>query len=101
MQNAAAADARLVALTIETRPDYCEPRHIAQMLRYGATRLEIGVQTVFPDVIAAINRGHTARSTVRCLAQCRDAGFKVIAHMMPNLPGVDPRRDLRGFKILF
>ena len=28
----------------------------------------------------------------------KDAGFKVIAHMMPNLPNVDLERDLESFR---
>ncbi|KAH0570425.1 Histone acetyltransferase Elp3 [Spironucleus salmonicida] len=101
VQNAEVSHQKLVALTIETRPDYCEPRHIAQMLRYGTTRLEIGVQSVYPDVIAHINRGHTSRATARCFGQSRDAGFKMIAHMMPNLPLTTVERDIRGFQELF
>lgn len=36
------------------------------MLRYGCTRIEVGVQSVYPDVISAVNRGHTVRSIIRC-----------------------------------
>lgn len=71
------------------------------MLRCGTTRLEIGVQSVYPDVIAAINRGHTVRSVIRCFGQSRDAGFKIICHMMPNLVHTTPQRDIRGFRELF
>lgn len=71
------------------------------MLRYGTTRLEIGVQSVYQDVIAAVNRGHTMRSVYRCFGQARDAGFKIISHMMPNLVHTSVERDLWGFKELF
>ncbi|CAL5972614.1 Histone_acetyltransferase Elp3 [Hexamita inflata] len=101
IQFAARSSCKMVALTLETRPDYCEPRHLAQMLRYGTTRLEIGVQSVYQDVIAAVNRGHTIRSVVRCFGQSRDAGFKMIAHMMPNLVHTSVNRDLWGFRELF
>ncbi|TNJ29826.1 Histone acetyltransferase Elp3 [Giardia muris] len=98
---AARSSVKCVALTIETRPDYCEPRNLADMLRYGTTRLEIGVQTVYDDVCGDINRGHTIRSVIRCLGQSRDAGFKVIAHMMPNLSFTSTIRDVFGFQELF
>ena len=29
---------KCIGLTIETRPDYCLPPHLAQMLSYGCTR---------------------------------------------------------------
>lgn len=31
----------------------------------------------------------------------KDSGFKVVSHMMPNLPNVDLERDLAQFKVLF
>ncbi|KAG9395641.1 Histone acetyltransferase ELP3 [Carpediemonas membranifera] len=85
---------RCVGMTIETRPDFCLPEHIEDMLQYGCTRLEVGVQTVYRDVILAINRGHSVKSVARCFEHCKLAGYKVIAHMMPNLPGVDFYRDV-------
>ncbi|GKT35642.1 Elongator complex protein 3 [Aduncisulcus paluster] len=95
------AKSRCVGLTIETRPDYCLPKHIADMLLYGATRVEVGVQTVYRDVMRAINRGHTIRSVSRCFADLKDSGYKVTAHMMPNLIKTDFMRDLWGFQDLF
>ena len=38
---------RVIGLTIETRPDVCTKVHINEMLEYGATRVELGVQ--FPN----------------------------------------------------
>jgi elongator complex protein 3 len=35
---------RCIGLTIETRPDYFLKPHISQMLMYGCTRVEVGVQ---------------------------------------------------------
>ena len=48
---------KCVGLTIETRPDYCLDRHLSEMLSYGCTRLEIGVQSVYEDVARDTNRG--------------------------------------------
>ncbi|CCO28026.1 elongator complex protein 3 [Rhizoctonia solani AG-1 IB] len=50
---------KAIGITIETRPDYCLRPHLSQMLRYGCTRLEIGVQSVYEDVARDTNRGHT------------------------------------------
>lgn len=41
------SNSKCIGITIETRPDYCLKRHQSDMLRYGCTRLEIGVQSVF------------------------------------------------------
>jgi len=37
---------RCVGLCIETRPDYCGEAEVKRMLEFGATRVEIGVQTL-------------------------------------------------------
>jgi elongator complex protein 3 len=50
---------KCIGITIETRPDYCLPRHLNDMLSYGCTRLEIGVQSTYEDVARDTNRGHT------------------------------------------
>ncbi|KAJ4459042.1 putative Elongator complex protein 3 [Paratrimastix pyriformis] len=92
---------KCIGITIETRPDYCYAPHISDMLNYGCTRLEIGVQTVYEDVAHQVNRGHTVAEVAACFALCKDAGFKVCAHMMPNLPGVPFDRDVEGFQELF
>ena len=52
------------------------------MLRYGCTRLEIGVQSVYEDVARDTNRGHTVRATCESFQMSKDAGFKVVSHMM-------------------
>lgn len=48
--------AKCIGITIETRPDYCLKPHLSQMLAYGCTRLEIGVQSVYEDVARDTNR---------------------------------------------
>ena len=68
-----------------------------QMLSYGCTRLEIGVQSVYEDVARDTNRGHTVRAVCESFQLAKDAGFKVVAHMMPDLPNVGLERDVEGF----
>eukprot|EP01028_Stygiella_incarcerata_P010798 TRINITY_DN5781_c0_g1_i1.p1 TRINITY_DN5781_c0_g1~~TRINITY_DN5781_c0_g1_i1.p1 ORF type:complete len:549 (+),score=119.85 TRINITY_DN5781_c0_g1_i1:228-1874(+) len=92
---------KCVGLTIETRPDYCLGPHLSSMLEYGSTRLEIGVQSVYEDVARDTNRGHSVQSVIQCFRESKDAGFKVVAHMMPDLPNVGFERDIEGFKELF
>ena len=95
------AYSRCVGLTIETRPDHAN-REIADfLLRLGVTRVEVGVQTVFDDVLSKIKRGHTVNDVIKATKTLKDAGFKVVYHYMPGLPGVDLDRDVEGFKELF
>lgn len=67
------------------------------MLRYGCTRLEIGVQSVYEDVARDTNRGHTVAAVVDCFSLAKDAGYKIVTHMMPDLPNVGMARDLAQF----
>ena len=93
--------ARAVALTIETRPDYCFAPHIDDMLSYGCTRVEIGLQSVWNDVLKEVGRGHDHLDVMRSFRDCRRSGLKVCAHMMPDLPLTDFERDVDGFIELF
>ena len=88
---------KCVGITIETRPDYCLDTHLSSMLRYGCTRLEIGVQSLYEDVARDTNRGHTVTAVCHAFALAKDAGFKVVSHMMPDLPNVGLERDLDQF----
>uniref|UniRef100_A0A0V0GAF1 Elongator complex protein 3 n=1 Tax=Triatoma dimidiata TaxID=72491 RepID=A0A0V0GAF1_TRIDM len=88
---------KCIGITIETRPDYCMKRHLSDMLRYGCTRLEIGVQSVYEDVARDTNRGHTVKAVCESFSLSKDSGFKVVAHMMPDLPNVDIERDIEQF----
>lgn len=91
------SNTKCVGITIETRPDYCLKRHLSDMLGYGCTRLEIGVQSVYEDVARDTNRGHTVRAVCESFHLAKDAGFKVVAHMMPDLPNVGMERDVEQF----
>ncbi|MES2155220.1 MAG: radical SAM protein [bacterium] len=80
------APSRCVGLTIETKPDWCLEPHVDGMLRLGATRVEVGIQTLDEGVLLATHRGHTLDDSRNAMRIARDAGFKVCAHMMPGLP---------------
>ncbi|XP_045472607.1 elongator complex protein 3 [Harmonia axyridis] len=95
------AKSKCIGITIETRPDYCLERHLSDMLSYGCTRLEIGVQSIYEDVARDTNRGHTVRSVCETFKLAKDAGFKIVAHMMPDLPNVGLERDYIQFREFF
>lgn len=92
---------KCIGLTIETRPDYCLTPHLRDMLSYGCTRLEIGLQSTYEDVARDTNRGHTVAAVKDCFCLAKDAGFKVVCHMMPDLPNVGWERDVECFREFF
>lgn len=95
------ASVRNVGITFETRPDWCKAVHIKRMLYLGATKVELGVQSLYDEVLIKIRRGHTVEETVKANRLLREAGLKVGFHMMPGLPGSTPEMDLKMFKDLF
>jgi len=92
---------RCVGLCIETRPDFCGEEEIKSMLAFGATRVELGVQTLDDEVHCLTKRGHGIAEVISATRLLRDHGFKVYYHWMPGLPGSTPERDLELSHQLF
>jgi len=95
------AKIRNVGFTIETKPDYCKQEHVDAMLNYGITRIEIGVQSLQERIYKIVNRGHDYKDVTDSFQISKDAGYKIVAHMMPGLPTVTPKEDIEDFKRLF
>ena len=57
-----------------------------QMLSYGCTRLEIGLQSIYEDVARDTNRGHTVAAVGECFRLAKDAGFKVTTSPSLSVP---------------
>ncbi|MEE9150833.1 MAG: tRNA uridine(34) 5-carboxymethylaminomethyl modification radical SAM/GNAT enzyme Elp3, partial [Thermoplasmata archaeon] len=95
------APSRCIGMTVETRPDWCKNEHIDQMLGLGTTRVELGVQTTYDDVLKGLERGHTVEDSIEATRLAKDAGMKVCYHLMPGLPKSDLQRDLVMFKTIF
>ncbi|MCD6215789.1 MAG: tRNA uridine(34) 5-carboxymethylaminomethyl modification radical SAM/GNAT enzyme Elp3 [Candidatus Aenigmarchaeota archaeon] len=92
---------RCVGLTFETRADFCKENHIKEMMNYGATRVELGVQTVYDDVLDFVNRGHKAKENIVATRNLKDNGLKVTYHIMLGLPLSDQQRDFKMVKKIF
>jgi len=94
------AEHRAVGLTIETRPDMCR-QYVEEMLSYGATRVELGVQHADDEIYRLVNRGHTVEDVIQSTKSLKDAAFKVLYHVMPGLPGSSIEKDAAFVKRLF
>ncbi len=92
---------KCVGLTIETRPDYARLEHAKRMLSLGATRVELGVQTIYNDVLEKVERGHTVEDSIAATRILKDLGFKINYHIMIGLPNSNYKRDYNIFKELF
>ncbi len=95
------AGARCVGLVLETRPDRVDAGEVLRLRRLGATKVQLGVQSLSDRVLAANRRGHGVDATRRSFRLLRAAGFKIQAHWMANLLGSDPAADVADFRRLF
>ena len=92
---------RCIGLTVETRPDWFMEKEIDFALHLGATRVELGIQTVYDDILKLVKRGHGVKESILATRLAKDAGFKINYHMMPGLPGSTLEKDFLAFKKIF
>ncbi len=95
------AKCRMIGLSIETRPDYITQFEIERLRTFGVTKVEIGVQHLDDDVLKLTKRDMKIERVKRATELLRNAGFKMVYHMMPNLPGSTKERDISMFAELF
>lgn len=92
---------RIIGLTLETRPDCINKHTIWQMREQGCTRLELGIQHTDDEIMAITKRGHTAERAREATELARSYGYKVDFHLMPQLPGATPEKDLTMMESIF
>lgn len=95
------AAVRCIGLVVETRPDRLDQEEVERIRRLGATKVQIGIQSLDDEVLRLNRRGHDVAATRRAMALLREAGFKIHAHWMPNLYGSSPEADIADFSRLF
>ena len=92
------ANFRIIGMTLETRPDFVNKYSIRDYRRYGVTRIQIGVQQYDDDILKKVNRGCYTKDTIKAIRLLKQVGLKVVVHLMPDLPGSSPEKDLQMFK---
>eukprot|EP00501_MAST-03F_sp_TOSAG23-6_P001849 GSMAST32.ASY1.ANO1.1927.1 assembled CDS len=68
------ARVKIIGVTLETRPDSVDVDEVSRFRRYGCTR-----------------------DAIRAVRLLKEAGLKVDFHLMPDLPGSTPDKDLAMF----
>lgn len=99
--NAEKSRMRNVGITVETRPDWAKEPHIDTMLDMGVTRVELGVQNPNDEIYRLAGRTHTVADVTEATRTAKDAGLKIVYHLMPGMPGSNPTNDLEAFKRVF
>lgn len=88
---------RVVGLVMETRPETLNFQTLYDLRRLGATKIQIGVQSL-EEAVLAINTRKTSLDDIRrAFVLLRLFGFKIHAHFMVNLLGATPDGDKADF----
>lgn len=84
---------RVIGLTIETRPDFVTRQSIKDYRNWGVTRIQLGVQHYDDGILSKIKRDCFTKDTVKAIKMLKECGFKIVCHLMPDLPGSSPQLD--------
>ncbi|MDQ5981768.1 MAG: elongator complex protein 3, partial [Patescibacteria group bacterium] len=95
------SETRCIGLVIETRPDEITETEVIRIRKLGATKVQIGFQSLDDEVLALNKRGHDSSVTANAVGILRRAGFKIHAHWMPNLYGSTPEKDIEDYRKIF
>ncbi|MBC7073841.1 tRNA uridine(34) 5-carboxymethylaminomethyl modification radical SAM/GNAT enzyme Elp3, partial [Candidatus Parcubacteria bacterium] len=92
---------KIVGISIETRADSIDEKEIKKLREFGVTLVEIGVQSVFDEILEKNKTGLNRKKIIQATKLLKDAGFKVLYHLMPNLFGSNLKVDYQCFKEVF
>ena len=95
------ADHRIIGLTVETRPEYVTDENCLFWRDIGVTRLEMGVQSMYNEVLDANKRGHSVNEIRQACHRLRQYGFKFSIHIMPGLYQSTYEKDLWTFQQIY
>lgn len=89
---------RVVGLVVETRPNAITPENLMFLRTLGATKLQMGIQSLDQRIHDLNHRPVTISQIDRALDLTRLFGFKTHTHFMVNLLGSSPESDKEDFR---
>ncbi len=81
-------------IRVSTRPDYIDRDILDNLLKYGVTTIELGVQSMDDEVLKAANRGHTRGDVIKAAKLIKEYPFSLGLQMMTGLPGDTEEKSL-------
>jgi len=94
------AIARIIGITIETRPDCINKETLRELRTLEVTRIQMGLQHTSNVILKRNNRGHQLKHAIRGIQMAMNNGFKVDIHIMPNMPGSSYKQDKDMFDLI-
>lgn len=81
-------------IRFSTRPDTVSARTLALIEPFPVHTVELGVQSMAPEVLARSQRGHTPEDTVHATRLLKKRGYAIGHQLMVGLPGDNEERLL-------
>ena len=73
-------------IRLSTRPDYIDESVLRRLTSFGVNIVELGVQSMVPDVLKASCRGHTPKDVINAVKMIKAWGIRIGLQMMIGLP---------------
>ena len=80
---------KIHAIRLSTRPDCINDTIVQNLLAFGVSTIELGVQSLDNKVLEASARGHSASDVTMAVAIIKKMGLQCGLQLMPGLPGED------------
>ncbi|MEZ0536353.1 elongator complex protein 3 [Caldicellulosiruptoraceae bacterium PP1] len=82
------------SIRISTRPD-CINKEILYFLKeYNVKTIELGIQSMFDEVLMACNRGHTSNDNIKAMELIKEFDFILGVQVMAGLPQSNFEKDI-------
>ena len=84
---------RVSSVRLSTRPDYIDEEIIGILKSYSVKTVELGIQSMSAEVLAASRRGHTPEQTRKACDLVKGADLELVGQMMIGLPESNIERE--------
>ncbi len=89
---------KIDGIRISTRPDYISFEILTMLKEYGVTTIELGVQSLDPEVLELSGRGYSTEKVFEASAMIKKIGISLGIQLMPGLPGSSDKKDFMSAK---
>lgn len=86
-------------IRMSTRPDYINDYILSYLNEYSVDIIELGVQSLDNEVLAAAGRGHTSEDVLNASKLIKEYGITLGHQLMPGLPKSTPEKDIKSAKM--
>lgn len=80
---------RVHAIRLSTRPDCITKNILGNLMQFGVSTVELGVQSLDDHVLAAAERGHNRQDVFLAVDEIKKTGMHCGLQIMPGLPQED------------